>query len=110
MNELAARKRAAVTVPRRRAGDVLEPAEESSFRSLAETSLQGIIVHRDWRILFANRAAAHTLGYKDVAELASTEGPALLEARVRRGARNDLGRPTITPAHAKRRFTEFLGK
>jgi len=45
-----------------------------------------------------------------VSEFASTDGPALLEVRVRRGARKDLGRPTVTPAHAGRRFSEFLGK
>ena len=35
--------------------------------------LQGIIVHRDWRILFANRAAAQTLGYSTVEDLVSVE-------------------------------------
>ena len=67
MNESAARARA--DVPRRRYTDHPGAAEESSFRSLAETSLQGIIVHRDWQILYANRAAAQTLGYSDAAEL-----------------------------------------
>ncbi|MCK5362199.1 MAG: PAS domain S-box protein, partial [Gammaproteobacteria bacterium] len=49
--------------------DSTSTSEASSFRSLVEASLQGIIVHRDWRILFANRAAASTLGYSTVAEL-----------------------------------------
>jgi len=73
MNDLAARTASARSAPRRRAADAWGTAAESSFRSLVETSLQGIIVHRDWRILFANRAAAQTLGYADVGELAAVE-------------------------------------
>ena len=42
---------------------------DSQFRSLVETSPQGIVVHRDWKILYANQAAARTLGYGSVAEL-----------------------------------------
>ncbi len=72
MSELAARAHDADGTACRR---VVESSavSESSFRSLAETSLQGIIVHRDWRILFANRAAAQTLGYPTVEELLSVE-------------------------------------
>ena len=73
MNDLAARTNSPGRTPRRRAADAWGIAAESSFRSLVETSLQGIIVHRDWQILFANRAAAQTLGYADVGELAAVE-------------------------------------
>jgi PAS domain S-box-containing protein len=73
MNDLAARTNSAKSAPRRRAADAWDTAAESSFRSIVETSLQGIVVHRDWRILFANRAAAQTLGYADVGELAAVE-------------------------------------
>ena len=73
MNEFAARARNdESTVPGQKVGPPPAP-EDSSFRSLAETSLQGIIVHRDWRILFANRAAAQTLGYSTVEDLVSVE-------------------------------------
>lgn len=41
-------------------------------------------------------------------ELVAADGPALLEVRLRVGARADLGRPTSTPAEGKRRFMEFL--
>ena len=41
--------------------------------------------------------------------LDAAEGPALLEIRIRIGARGDLGRPTIGPAESKRQFMEFLG-
>jgi PAS domain S-box-containing protein len=50
-----------------------DPSTDSSFRSLVEASPQGIMVHRDWEILYANRAAAQTLGYASVAELKSVE-------------------------------------
>ncbi len=71
MNEFAARDTESTAC--RQVVDSSGVPEESSFRSLAETSLQGIIVHRDWRILFANRAAAQTLGYPTVEELVSVE-------------------------------------
>ncbi len=73
MNEFAARARnGESTVPGQRIG-ALPASEDSNFRHLAETSLQGIIVHRDWQILFANRAAAQTLGYATVEELVRVE-------------------------------------
>ena len=40
--------------------------------------------------------------------LKATPGPSLLEIRVKKGARSDLGRPTITPVENKLRFMEFL--
>jgi phosphonopyruvate decarboxylase len=39
---------------------------------------------------------------------ASVRGPALLEIRVRRGQRSNLGRPTSSPAASKARFMESL--
>lgn len=42
--------------------------------------------------------------------LLSGPGPALLEARTRRGARPDLGRPTSTPEENKARIMEFLSR
>jgi len=43
-------------------------------------------------------------------ELCAADGPALLEVRIKKGARPDLGRPTRTPSHTKDRFMEFLRK
>ncbi len=43
-----------------------------------------------------------------LAELASTEGPALVEVRVKKGARSDLGRPTMSPQELKGAFSKFL--
>ena len=40
--------------------------------------------------------------------LQASEGPALLEVRVNRGARIDLGRPTLTPVENKESFMRFL--
>jgi phosphonopyruvate decarboxylase len=42
------------------------------------------------------------------AELAANPGPSLLEVRVAKGNRADLGRPTLTPVETKRRFMDFL--
>ncbi len=66
---------------------------------------------------------AKALGYKEIA-LASTteelaaalkrikacEGPVLLEVRVHRGNRKDLGRPTTTPIQNRDAFMSFLDK
>jgi phosphonopyruvate decarboxylase len=41
-------------------------------------------------------------------QLKSAEGPALLEIRVNKGARKELGRPTTTPIGNKEMFMEFL--
>jgi phosphonopyruvate decarboxylase len=40
--------------------------------------------------------------------LGSEPGPTLLEIRVNKGARENLGRPSASPLEAKRRFMEFL--
>ena len=37
-----------------------------------------------------------------------SEGPNLLEVRVKKGARADLGRPTMTPRELKEAFMGFL--
>ena len=42
-------------------------------------------------------------------DLKQSVGPSLLEIRVRRGARKDLGRPTTTPVQNKLTFMDFLG-
>jgi phosphonopyruvate decarboxylase len=41
-------------------------------------------------------------------DLKQAVGPCLLEIRVRRGARKDLGRPTTTPVQNKQAFMDFL--
>ena len=45
-----------------------------------------------------------------VKELDSCCGPALLEVRVKGGARKDLGRPTTTPVENKTALMKFLSK
>jgi phosphonopyruvate decarboxylase len=41
-------------------------------------------------------------------KLLATEGPSILEIRVKKGARNDLGRPTTTPVENKKNLMNFL--
>ena len=43
-----------------------------------------------------------------LAALQASDGPALLEIRVSRASRADLGRPTATPQQAKQAFMDFL--
>ncbi|RKX28072.1 MAG: phosphonopyruvate decarboxylase [Verrucomicrobia bacterium] len=44
-----------------------------------------------------------------MARLRETDGPVMLEIRVRKGARSDLGRPTTTPLENKEGFMRTLG-
>jgi phosphonopyruvate decarboxylase len=43
-------------------------------------------------------------------KITTIEGPVLLEVKVKKGARKDLGRPTTTPIENKEAFMEFLDK
>ena len=43
-------------------------------------------------------------------KLRSIEGPVLLEVKVKKGNRKDLGRPTTTPIENKNALMEFLRK
>ena len=46
---------------------------------------------------------------EETAKLVECAGPAMLEVRVRKGARPDLGRPSTTPIQNKQAFMETLG-
>ena len=43
-------------------------------------------------------------------KITDVEGPVLLEIKVKKGARKDLGRPTTTPIENKEAFIKFLNK
>lgn len=43
-----------------------------------------------------------------LADLATNDGPSLVEVRVKKGSRKDLGRPTQTPQQLKQDFSGFL--
>ncbi len=47
--------------------------KEEMYRSLVEGSIQGILVHRDWKPLFVNRAYARMLGYESPEEILAQE-------------------------------------
>ena len=68
-------------------------------------------------------ATAKAVGYKTVcsddnkagldsalSEMKNQEGPILLEVKVKKGARKDLGRPTTTPIQNKTALMQFLKK
>lgn len=46
----------------------------------------------------------------EILKLKQSKGPALLEVKVNKGARKDLGRPTTTPKQNKKSLMEFLKK
>jgi len=70
MNEFAARASRPASTP---TAETPAASDDSGFRSLVESSPQGMIVHRDWKILYANRAAAKTVGCACVEELLCVE-------------------------------------
>lgn len=43
-------------------------------------------------------------------EFNNVDGPTFLEVKVNKGARNDLGRPTISPVDNKKHFMEFISR
>ena len=44
----------------------------------------------------------------ELARIRESQGPNLLEIRIKKGARKDLGRPTLTPVENKQGFMKFL--
>lgn len=56
----------------------------------------------------ALRAQTHEEIVESMTVLRGTEGPVLLEIRVRKGGRPDLGRPTLAPSETRERFMRFL--
>lgn len=58
----------------------------------------------------ASRAVTCEEARNAIRNMREATGPCLLEIRVRRGARKDLGRPTLTPIEIKDNFTKELAK
>lgn len=51
---------------------------KKQFRDLVEGSIQGLLIHKDWKILFANQALADMFGHEGPEELLALESLALL--------------------------------
>lgn len=47
---------------------------------------------------------------KKVKDMLDLDGPQMLVVKVKKGARKDLGRPTISPSENKKIFMEYIGK
>lgn len=60
-----------ITAIKQRAQEVAD--SEARYRDLIEGSIQGIIIDHDWRMIFANPAAAEMLGFGTPAELLGRE-------------------------------------
>ena len=58
----------------------------------------------------ASRAVTCEEARNAIQSIREATGPCLLEIRVRRGARKDLGRPTLTPIEIKDNFIKELAK
>ncbi len=75
-----------------------ERESQRRYRTLVESSIQGIHIHRDWVTLFVNPAFARMLGYGSAAELAGLDARRWIEPRRARAARE----PTARRAFAAR--------
>lgn len=67
----------AFDITERKRASVRLAESEKQFRNLIEGSIQGIYVHRDWKIQFANQALADIFGYagpEEILALESAEG------------------------------------
>lgn len=60
-----------ITAIKQRAQEIAD--SEARYRDLIEGSIQGIIIDHDWRMIFANPAAAEMLGFGTPAELLRRE-------------------------------------
>ena len=58
----------------------------------------------------AYRAETKTELIKKLSLLKSVDGPALLEVRINKGNRKDIGRPTTSPKENKESFMNSLSK
>jgi len=65
-------ERVSAELERIRAEDKLRESEEQ-FRHLVEHSVQGIVIHRDFKPLFVNQALVNITGYKDKADFLKIE-------------------------------------
>ncbi|MCH9053199.1 MAG: PAS domain S-box protein [Proteobacteria bacterium] len=64
---------------RKRAEEALRDSEEQ-FRKLIEGSIQGVVIHRNGKPLFANQAIADTFGYDSPEEIVALPSIRLLKA------------------------------
>ena len=62
------------------------------------------------RYKFADRAVTKSDLVEKLSLLKSADGPALLEVRINKGYRKNLGRPTTSPKENKEIFMKFLSK
>jgi phosphonopyruvate decarboxylase len=73
-----------------------------------EIDLAGIAKASGYRVVLRAETSAQITDA--LRELRAAAGPAFLEIRVNKGARDDLGRPTTTPIQNRDAFMEFLAK
>lgn len=56
-------------ITERKAAETARQRSEEQFRDLIEGSIQGVLIHRDFKPVFANRAIADIFGYRDAQEI-----------------------------------------
>jgi len=84
-------------------------ASEIRFRNLIEGSLQGIMIHKDFKPVFANQALADLFGFKNPKEMLSLDSIERLIAQKDREAMQTAHRESLQPDGVSSYRREFTG-
>ncbi|XP_046397276.1 phosphonopyruvate decarboxylase-like [Ischnura elegans] len=80
-----------------------QPTAASNFHSINLTQAALACGYKEVRLAVTKEEAVEGVEW-----LQGTTGPAMLEIRVKKGGRKNLGRPTNTPVHTKEEFMKHL--
>jgi len=77
---------------------------EKRFRNIVDGSIEGILIHRDLKALFANKSLINIFGYNSVEEILTQDSILSLIAPHERGRIRDYSKARIAGAFAPRRY------
>ena len=76
--------------------------------SASNINIPEIAMANGYKVAFSASTKEEVVDY--LKKMKKSEGPVLLEIKINKGARKDLGRPTTSPIQNKEDFMGFLGK
>ena len=87
--------------------DLARQISEEKFRNLVEGSIQGVLIHRNFKPLYVNDALARILGYASVDEILSLPTTLNIPAPEERARIQEMGRRRLLGEKVPERY-EFL--